>query len=376
MKKLLMSTCALAITAYASQGRAESSITLYGIVDAGLAYVHNSGGNSTQIKFSSSNLSGSEWGLKGSEDLGGGLSALFALENGYDIGTGQDQPNGNEFGRQAFVGLASTHFGTLTLGRQYDPVTDLVQPITGDQFSGAFAPPGDFDNYDDSVRFNNAVKWASPVWGGVTAEVMYSLGGVPGATGSGQTYSGALGYVRGPISLAAGFLHADNGNPVFSARGTSTADTFYNSPVNAAYASARSVNISRAGGQYVLGPITAGAAYSYTQYSPDASSTFTEAEKYQNASVFSIWQVTPAIQTVAGYNFTKTTGASSAKYHEFNLGLDYFLSKRTDLYFSAGYTRASGQNGQGAAQAVVGSYDIESGKSSQALVIVGMRQKF
>jgi predicted porin len=376
MKHLLLSAGTFAVAAFATNAHAQNSVTLYGIVDAGVAYIHNSGGHSTQVRFSSGNLSGNEWGLKGSEDLGGGLKAVFTLENGFDIGSGQLQPSGRQFGRQAFVGLSSDNYGTLTLGRQYDPVTDLVQAITGDQYSGTFAPPGDFDNYDDSARFSNAVKWVSPIWGGVTAEVMYAVGGVAGATGSGQTYSGALGYANGPLSLAAGFLHADNGNATFSTRGTSTADSLFNSSVNRAYSSARSANIARAGGQYVIGPVTAGAAYSFTQYSPDASSTFTNTEKYNNASVFAIWQVTPSFQTVAGYNYTKSSGDSSAKYHQFNLGMDYFLSKRTDVYATAGYTHASGQNGLGAAQAVIGSYDIDSGKQAQAIVIVGMRQKF
>lgn len=356
--------------------QAQSSVTLYGIVDAGFAYVHNTNNVSNQVKFSGGNLSGNEWGLKGTEDLGGGLSAIFTLENGFDIGSGELQNNGREFGRQAFVGISSSSLGTVILGRQYDPVTDQVQPITADQFTGLYATPGDVDNYDNSVRFSNSVKWVSPAWRGVTLEAMYALGGVAGATGSGQTYSGSAGYVSGPLSLAAGYLHADNGNSIVSTRGTSTADSFYNSPVNAAYASARSTNIARAGGQYVIGPVTAGAAYSYSDFTPDSSSTFTKSEKYNSGSIFAIWQVTPSFQTTAGFNYTKSSGDSAAKYEQFNLGVDYLYSKRTDLYAAGGYTHASGQNGQGTAQAIVGSFDIVSGKSSQALVVFGVRQKF
>ncbi|WP_179403297.1 porin [Burkholderia guangdongensis] len=376
MKKLAISMMSVGLCGWALHAHAQSSVTLYGIVDAGVAYVHNSGGASTQIRFSSSNLSGSEWGLKGQEDLGGGLAAVFTLENGFDMGSGQLQPSGRMFGRQAFVGVTGARIGTLTLGRQYDPVTDVVQPLTGDQFSGTFAPPGDFDNYDDSARFNNAVKWVSPTWAGFTGELMYAFGGVAGATGSGAAYSGALGYVNGPLSLGAGVTHLDNGNAAASARGTSAADSLFNSSVNAAYATARSVTIARAGGQVVLGPVTTGAAYSFTEYAADASSSFNRSEKFNNASLFALWQITPAVQAIAGYNYTASSGDSSAKYHQFNLGVDYSLSKRTDVYAMAGYTHASGQNGQGAAQAVVGSYDIDAGRNSQALAIVGLRQKF
>lgn len=376
MKSTLASILVLGLVAFARDASAQSSVTLYGIVDTGIAYIHNSGGQSSQWKMSAGNLSGNEWGLKGTEDLGGGWSAIFTLENGFDLGSGQLQNGGREFGRQAFVGIASTSYGTLTLGRQYDPISDLLQPITADAYSGFFATPGDVDNYDSSVRFNNAVKWASPVWAGFTFEAMYTPGGVAGSTGSGQTYSGGASYVRGPLSLAAGYLHVDNGNPTVSTRGTSSADSFFNSSVNAAYATSRSVNVARAGGQYVIDSVTVGAAYSYSQYIPDASSTFVDKEKYHNGSLFAIWQATPAFQVVGGYNFTKSLGDSSAKYHQANLGVDYLLSKRTDVYAAAGYTHASGSNGQGAAQAVIGSYDIDSGKQSQVMAIVGVRHKF
>ena len=208
MKRKVISAISLSITAYAAGAHAQSSVTLYGIVDTGIAYIHNSGGQSSQWKMSAGNLSGNEWGLKGTEDLGGGLSASFQLENSFDLGSGQLQNDGRMFGRQAFVGLGSTRFGTVTLGRQYDPVTDLVQPITADSYSGLFAPPGDIDNYDDSARFNSAVKWTSPSWGGVTVETMYAFGGVAGSTGSGQSWSAAAAYSEEYFALYRRYLQA------------------------------------------------------------------------------------------------------------------------------------------------------------------------
>ncbi|MEX4004449.1 porin [Paraburkholderia sp. EG285A] len=372
MKKLF---AVVAISALGGNAYAQSNVTLYGIVDTGIAYIHNSGGHN-QVKMSDANVSVDSWGLKGTEDLGGGLSAIFTLENGFALSSGQLQQANTLFGRQAYVGLASGSWGTITLGKQYDPISDLLQPLTADSFSGFFATPGDVDNYDSSARFSNAVKWVSPSWSGLTVEGMYSLGGVAGATGSGQTYSGAAGYTHGDLGLAAGFIHIDNGNVTLSNRGTTTADSLFNSAVNSAYASARSVNIARAGAQYGVDQVKFGGAYSYSEYSPDASSTFTRSQKFQNISVFASWQMSPAVQFIGGYNFTKSSGDSSAKYHQFNLGADYALSKRTDVYAMAGYGHASGQNGLGAAQAVIGSFDVNSGANYQVMGIVGLRSRF
>ena len=117
-------------------------------------------------------------------------------------------------------------------------------------------------------------------------------------------------------------------------------------------------------------------SYSYSDYAPDGASTFTRSEKYQNGSVFASWQVTPDFQTTVGYNYTRSTGDSSAKYHQVNFGVDYLLSKRTDLFAIAAYQHASGQNGLGTAQAVIGSYDVNSGASYQVLTVAGIRHRF
>lgn len=281
------------------------------------------------------------------------------------------------FGRQAYVGLSGTSWGTVTLGRQYDPVVDLVQPVQGDNWlAGFFTSPGDIDNADNSLRFNNAVKWASPNWSGLQFEAMYSFGGIAGSLGSGQTYSGAASYSNGPLSLAAGYLHIDNGNTVLSTRGTTSADSLFNSSVNRAYSTSRSINIARGGGNYAFGSVTVGGYYSYSQYNPDASSTFTRSEKYQNGEVYAVWNISPSLLTEIGYDYMKSSGDSSAKQNQFSIGADYFLSKRTDIYAIAAYALVSGQNGAGAAQAVIGSNNVDSGSNKQALVTVGLRHKF
>ena len=375
MRKLTSLAAALGL-ATCLNAHAQSTITLYGILDAGIGYIHNSGGQSSQWKMSTGNVAENEWGLKGTEDLGGKMSAIFDVESGFDIASGQMHEGNRLFGRQAWVGISTPTYGTVTLGRQYDAMTDVVQPITADSFSGIWATPGDVDNYDDSARFDNAVKWVSPTWSGIALEAMYAFGGIAGATGSGQVYSGGASYTGGQLSLAAGYLHVNNGNATLSSRGTSASDSFFNSAINSAYESANSISIARVAAQYVIGQVTAGVAYSYSDYAPDGASTFTRSERYQNGSVFGIWQVTPTFQTIVGYNYTKSTGDSSASYHQVNLGVDYYLSRRTDLYAIAAYQHASGQNGMGAAQAVIGSYDVNSGANYQVLAVAGIRHRF
>jgi predicted porin len=374
-RKALMGLSALL---FAASAQAQNSVTLYGVIDTGLMYVHHSAGQTNQYLMSTGILSGSRWGLKGSEDLGGGLSAVFQLENGFNSGTGQFLQGGRQFGRQAYVGLSGKDtWGTVTFGRQYDPLIDKVQPVQGDNWlAGFYIAPGDVDNSDNSVRINNAVKWVSPVWGGLQVEAMYSFGGVAGSTGSGQTYSAAAGWSGGPVNVAAGYMHVDNGNTTLSARGTTSSDSFFNSSVNTAYASARSINIARAGGNYAFGPVILGGYYSYSEYNPDASSAFVRSEKYHNGSVYAVWNITPALLAEVGYNYMRSLGDSSAKRHQVALGADYNLSKRTDIYSVVAYGHATGTDGKGVAQAVIGSEDIDAGKPSQVIATVGIRHKF
>ncbi|NIE87101.1 MULTISPECIES: porin [Burkholderia] len=370
---------------------AQSTVTLYGIVDAGIAYVHNAQGanganQSTLVKFNSGNMSGSRWGLRGTEDLGGGLAAIFQLENGFNVGTGALGQGGREFGRKSIVGLSSKTWGTVTLGRQYDPIVDLVQGLTEDgPFGGTFATPGDLDNYDNSLRVSNSVKYTSPLIAGLQFEALYALGGVAGQTGNGQTYSFGASYANGPLSLGAGFFSANGGNTVAtgatSRTWTSTSDTLFNTVVNSGFASAKSIQIVRAGAQYVLGAATFGLAYSNTQYAGDSLSTFRSTAKFNSGSGFFNYRFTPALNTGVGYSYTSLTGPASAHYNQVNIGAVYSLSKRTDLYALAGYQKASGKTlGSGGAlvdaKASIGSYGVNSGTDTQELAVVGIRHKF
>jgi len=390
MKRVALSSLAIAMLAAASAAHAQSSVTLYGIIDVGIGYTHNtavpksatnnSGNASTQVGFNNGTLSGSRWGLKGTEDLGGGLSTIFQLENGFSPTSGAFSSPGVEFNRQAFVGLSSTSYGTLTLGRQYDPTVDMVQPLTEDNYFGSiFGTPGDVDNYDNNFRVSNTIKYVSPTFNGLQFEGIYGLGGVAGSVSAGQSYGAGLSYTNGGLGLAAAYFVAKTSNQTVF---TSTTDNDFSSVINSGFAASNSLAIGRVGGQYAFGPFTAGASYSNTRYKPVSAfiAGNSKTEEFNSGAVFFNYNVTPAALVGIGYNLTRSSGVSGATYHEVSLGTDYNLSKRTDLYLVGAWQKANGQTVQGgavvSADASIGSYGINSGTSSQAIAIVGMRHKF
>lgn len=175
---------------------AQTSLTLYGIVDAGIVYEQGGTGGSL-TKLTSGVQSGSRLGFKGMEDLGDGLSAKFALEAGFNSDTGALGQGGLLFGRQAWVGLGS-RWGDLSFGRQYTPHYLLLDQV--DPFGTGLA--GSATNLmSTTMRMNNTVKLATPAWGGFTGEIAYGFGEVAGDTAANRQVGASLGYARGPLVL-------------------------------------------------------------------------------------------------------------------------------------------------------------------------------
>lgn len=384
LRKSLLSFALLG--GFSATVRAQSTVTLYGVIDESLQFTHNATPTgSNQLGLASGAVSGSRWGLSGAEDLGGGLKAIFQLESGFDANNGRlGTYNGTSslFGRQAYVGLQSSRLGTVTLGRQYDPVVDLVQGLTEDAYFGSsFATAGDVDNYDNSSRTNNAVKYLSPSFGGLQVETMYALGGVAGQTGSGQTWSVAAAYNAGPFSLAGGYFVADNANPgILRTDWSSTSDGTFDGPVNLGYETAKSINIARIAARYVVGQYTLGLGYSNALYKADAQSLFASTEKFNTGQAYFNYQATPALLLGLGYSYTHANGDANASYNQVSLGADYSLSKRTDVYLVGAWQKASGSqlNADGSvsgAEASIGSYGI-AGTNSQDMVSLGIRHRF
>ncbi len=166
-------TTTLLLCAGAATSAQAQNVTLYGLVDTGIERLDNTstGGSITRMP-SIAGSAASRWGLRGSEDLGNGLKAVFTLEAGFGLDTGETQQGGRAFGRQAFVGL-SGQWGTLSLGRQYSML--LPGSANSDLFLAQIYGTGAFDTYLAGPRLDNALAYLGK-FGGVTAGVLYSLG--------------------------------------------------------------------------------------------------------------------------------------------------------------------------------------------------------
>jgi predicted porin len=384
--------CATLLVTTSGLAHAQSSVTLYGLIDYGINYQSNSGGGRV-IAGSSGIMQGSRWGFKGVEDLGGGLSAIFTLENGFDLGKGSSLQGGLEFGRQAFVGLSSASYGTLTLGRQYDSLVTFVETKmnSANYGGGTTSHPGDLDNLNNSKRVNNSVKITTPTFRGLTLGAVYGLGGQAGNFSRNQIWSVGGSYDAGPFSLGAAYLNARNPNQsYFTSTPTDVSGTSLNnmtsSPIYSGYASAHSYQAIAAAAKYDVGNATVGLVYSNVQFKSlgDTSSGsdplhLSGAAKFDTGEINLTYRWTPALFTEAVYSYTRGSGTGSigtSRYNNVSLSLDYFLSKRTDVYVLGTTQFASGTDSTGhAARATINALTASS-TNRQSFVQVGIRHKF
>lgn len=150
------------------------SVTVYGIVDAAVEHLKGVGspGGTLDRMPSLTGSVPSRLGFRGNEDLGGGLRALFTLEQGFGPDTGMLNQGGRMFGRQAFVGL-SDYWGAVTLGRQYTMLYWSL--LDADILGPSIYSSSSLDNYIPNARSDNTVAYKG-TFGGLTLGATYSLG--------------------------------------------------------------------------------------------------------------------------------------------------------------------------------------------------------
>lgn len=360
---------------------AQSSVTLFGVIDQGIDYTNNAGTGSAW-KMQSGDASSSRWGLKGTEDLGGGLNAVFQLENGFDGSSGAlSQPN-RQFGRQAFVGLSSQQAGTLTFGRQYDSVVDFVAPLTANGNWGGylFSHPLDNDNTDDTFRMSNAVKYLSNSYGGFTFGGVYGFSNQVGGISNNRAYSVGAQYSTAQVMVAAAYMSIDN--PGSNVGGALPSD-------DGNFAASRE-RVWGAGISYTpLEVVTVGFVYSHTDLKNPLSSVYVGAfattpnfMKFDNFEVNAKYQFTPALFAGAMYTYTHAklgslTGDSSPSWHQVGVMADYNLSKRTDVYAQAAYQKLTGNTTSTTLDAaLIPGAAAPSSSASQIVARVALRHQF
>lgn len=356
-----------AASALTSVAHAQSSVTLYGIIDGGLVFTTNQKGGQTW-QMMSGITQGSRWGLRGSEDLGNGLHAVFVLESGYSIANGTLGQGGLAFGRQAYVGLASDRYGSVTLGRQYEEMVEQISPVTTDQWSVLFEHPGDNDNTNRGFRVNNTVKYTSPTLGGAQFTALYAPGGQPGSIASDSVWSLGAHYQQGGLYAGAAFTHVDHP----SALASGTFWTTSNSATGSYALAAHAYEVFGVGASYAFGAAKVGGAFTQSTFKGGFEG---ENVRFQNYELNASYRFTPAL--LLGGAFVYTNGLADAggihpRYEQANLILDYALSKRTDVY-----VMGAGQRALGTAKfAQVSQFLSASSTNEQATIAIGMRHRF
>jgi general bacterial porin, GBP family len=394
-KNLIVAAVATLAASFATAANAQSSVTLYGVVDAGLTFVNNVAtgapdGSPQKSSFrglTSGNLQESRWGLRGAEDLGGGMKAIFVLESGFSVNNGKTNEDGKMFGRQAYVGLSS-NFGTVTFGRQYDSTIDFLGPLSaagswgGTYFGHAFSN----DNLNSNFSLANAIKYQSNNYSGLTFNGMYAFSNDQiGKFANNRAYSVGAGYANGPLKLGAAYMQGNGVNSLTNGNGAVTSDALVDelSSIGLANPGARQRTFG-AGASYAIEALQFGVVWTQTRLDDGRRGAYSNV--FNNYEVNGRYSLTPALALGAAYTYTTAkltdrVGASSdtVKYHQIGLQADYALSKRTDVHVETVAQIGSGGGDTIYPQAAIANSNGAFGPSSssrQVLVNTGIRHRF
>lgn len=297
---------------------AQSAVTVYGILDAGILTRNHAPAGSASTSMASSGISPSIWGFRGSEDLGGGLKANFNLEGHFYTDTGTS--DARLFRRQSNVGL-SGGFGTVTLGNMYSPAI-LAFAATDprglrENFSGLYSwaynsgalTAGNNGNNDVGVFVQNAVAYSN-TFGPVGIAGAYSISEKKGAVYSlGVTYTG-------PVSLSAAYQST-----------------------NAPNTSDRMSTIYTVGAGYTMGAFTG--KVNYLRGVNKDSATLAETSKVDVFGLGVDWKTAANNSVIAAVYYGKDKNNSADKTTTLLLSDEYALSKRTTLYGQLAYAKAN-----------------------------------
>lgn len=307
-KRLLL---LLGASTLAASAMAQSNVSIYGLVDAGI--VRESGGAAGSVTQMGSGIAaGSRLGFRGTEDLGSGLGAIFALEMGFNIDTGVSG-QGALFGRQAWVGLQKNDLGAITLGRQYTPLFLTVNAI--DPFLGAsMAGSGNNMLAEGGIRMNNTVKIAATGAGPLVAEVAYGFGEVPGDTSANRNMGAMLGYKNGPLDVRFGYHRNSNADGTDDGRSAMIGGTYNFNVLKAHLGVQSNKGLVVINGRPITGTDTRDTIVGVTV--PFGVNTL-----------------------MASYTRKDDRGTNDADAQQLAIGISHRVSKRTDFYASVARIR-------------------------------------
>lgn len=330
MKKMLFALAGLSV--FAGVASAQTNVAIYGIVDAGI--VRESGGAAGSVtKLDTGVQSGNRLGFKGTEDLGGGLAALFQLESGFTIDDGKLGQGGLLFGRQALVGLKGG-FGAVTAGRQYTPLFIALDSI--DPFSTGLTGTSANLMATGGTRTNNSIVYSAPNMSGFSADVQYGFGEVADNNSANRALGLGLGYANGPATVKFAYHKVNN------ATNTDNAKTTF------------------LGGTYNFGPATGHLAYAVNKGIAPTDSRDT---------LVGVSMPFGASTVLLSYIRKNDRSALNQDANQIALGYTYDLSKRTNFYTS--YARIDNKNG-----AAYTAGNATGGGSGDKAFAVGVRHKF
>ncbi|WP_434113260.1 porin [Paraburkholderia caffeinilytica] len=329
MKRLItLASGAVLSCASASTAFAQSTVTLYGVIDNGFVYQSSSGNNSA-VRAVPGGLFATRYGFKGSEDIGGGLHVNFQLEQAFSGQTGAATNSAEAFNRLAYVGL-SGGFGEVRFGLQNSPQYDVLQAAMDPSWVKSIASP--MNNFNGLIiRANNGISYYTPTFDGLNAKFMVALR--DSTTGSGNGigfYNVVVQYINGPLNVAAGYERGDE--PGVGAGGS------YTLAGGAAAGPGAVFSVFNAGASYAIGANRIWLAY-HTE-------NLTNTPKYKQHDVYQIsdsYQLSPfaLLSLMYGYLYDRTGAGNNAQ--QLGLLFEYSLSKSTELYTAAGFIQNRNQ---------------------------------
>lgn len=400
MKKSLLAVAvagAFAGAAHAADQQ-DQLVTLYGVIDGAIRYSTNvNAGGSSYTGFSQGLYNGSRFGIKGTEDLGSGKKAIYALEGGFVLGTGQSDQNGQLFGRQAWFGVSDGMLGTVTIGRQYGTLSDTIG--MGDVFGekhgnlvysggagngtpnqGDVVAENTFFYKEMGFRWDNSIKYANK-FGPISLSLMHSFQGQTNGTTTAQQSGNAMtmnsasvGFGSEKFNISAGYQKE---NDLTNAAGAQPTHTVWGVGTNFMFGEKSGVYAF-----YMNSKFDA----SFTQIGLGTNSQVGSAGAFgRKDTIFSVaanYYVTSSVNLIAAFYRDSASNIAAAgdsgSRNGFLVTADYYSSKTTDTYIALGHTSFSGNlvGGNGNIAGIATGAPVGTGPSSSNLAMLGLRHRF